>query len=424
MRIIAGKLLARLTIFKFEPRSNTLKTEGSANKLLIFFTVSQQAPSYPATLMRVVWVFFSASLLSVGLVSPAYAYGPTGHQIVGAIADRRLANTPAGKKVDELLQGITVQKAAVIADEIKGWDKKRPDDPKAFHYSRQPSIHAPLTDFWKANPPTKDSTSPVPSHHWFHYTDVPLVRPEKYEDGSAGRSQWDVVHMISYCVDVLRSRKPEQNDRKITKPMAVILLAHYVGDIHQPLHVGAEYFDVHGNVVDPATDKTALVDDGGNSLNLELNDDAPRGRGHHKRKFHTFWDMDTVNALLPPPPDPATKEERRDFTDSAMATLVTDLATHEPRNWRTAPDVDMSRYGQVWANEILPIAREAHQRLVLTGVAPLAEENRVVASGDIDEKPGAPPGQYRKWAAGVVRDELQKAGWRLADLLDKCLTTP
>src|SRR4051812_21280619 len=311
MRIIAGKLLARLTIFKFEPRSNTLKTEGSANKLLIFFTVSQQAPSYPATLMRVVWVFFSASLLSVGLVSPAYAYGPTGHQIVGAIADRRLANTPAGKKVDELLQGITLQKAAVIADEIKGWDKKTPDDPKAFHYSRHPSIDAQLTDFWKANPPTKDSTSPVPSHHWFHYTDVPLVRPEKYEDGSAGRSQWDVVHMISYCVDVLRGRKPEQNDRKITKPMAVILLAHYVGDIHQPLHVGAEYFDKAGNVVDPDKDKTALEDEGGNTFTIELSDEPPRGRGHHKRKFHGFWDLDTVNALLPEVPEETAKEERR-----------------------------------------------------------------------------------------------------------------
>jgi S1/P1 nuclease len=371
--------------------------------------------------MRVVWAFWFC-FVSLAFVSSAEGYGPIGHQIVGAIADQRLANTPAGKQVSDLLQGITLQKAAVIPDEIKGWDKKTPDDPKAFHYSRHPSIDAQLTDFWKANPPTKDSKSPVPSHHWFHYTDVPLVRPEKYEDGPAGRSQWDVVHMIGYCVDVLRGSKPEQNDRKITRPMAVILLAHYVGDIHQPLHVGAEYFDARGNVVDPAADKAALVDDGGNSLNLELNDDAPRGRGHHKRKFHTFWDMDTVNALLPPLPDPATKEERHDFVESAMNTLVQDLATHEPHNWRTGPGVDVSRYGQVWANDILPIAREAHQRLLFRAVAPVAEENRVIASGEIEEKPGAPSGEYRKWAAGIVHDELQKGGWRLADLLEKCLT--
>jgi hypothetical protein len=28
---------------------------------------------------------------------------------------------------------------------------------------------------------------------------------------------------------------------------------------------------------------------------------------------------------------------------------------------------------------------------------------------------------YRAWAAGVVRQELHKAGWRLADLLEKIL---
>jgi hypothetical protein len=28
---------------------------------------------------------------------------------------------------------------------------------------------------------------------------------------------------------------------------------------------------------------------------------------------------------------------------------------------------------------------------------------------------------YRRWATGVVRQELHKAGWRLADLLEKIL---
>src|SRR5260370_23796397 len=60
----------------------------------------------------------------------------------------------------------------------------------------------------------------MPSHHWFHYTDVPVVRVEKYAEGQAGRSKWDVVHMIPYCVEVLRGRVPEQNERKITKPVA------------------------------------------------------------------------------------------------------------------------------------------------------------------------------------------------------------
>ena len=46
--------------------------------------------------------------------------------------------------------------------------------------------------------------------------------------------------MIPYCVEVLRGRVPEQNERKITKPVALILLAHYVADIHQPLRINLQ----------------------------------------------------------------------------------------------------------------------------------------------------------------------------------------
>lgn len=366
-------------------------------------------------------VTLTAAVCCFGFIGNSQAYGPIGHQVVGAIADARLADTPTAKQVRNLLQGISLRKASVIPDEIKGWDKRTPDDPKSFHYRRTPLVDADLTAFWKANPPTKDPNSAIPSHHWFHYTDVPLVRPEKYEDGEAGRSKWDIVNMTAYCVDVLRGRIPEENDRKITKRIAVILLAHFVGDIHQPLHVGAHYFDKNGNVVDPAKEKDALVDDGGNTLNLELNDDPPRGRGIHRRKFHTFWDYDTVNGLLPSVPDDISKEQRRYIVDAATNALVRDLADHEPKNWKMPNDVDPASYARGWANEILPIAREAHQRLEMKGVAPLADERRVVAVGDIVEKPGAPPGEYRKWAMEVVREELHRAGWRLADLLEKSL---
>ncbi len=49
--------------------------------------------------------------------------------------------------------------------------------------------------------------------------------------------------MINYCIRVLQEPIEKTNTFAITKPVAIILLAHYVGDIRQPLHVGAEYFD-------------------------------------------------------------------------------------------------------------------------------------------------------------------------------------
>jgi S1/P1 Nuclease len=170
----------------------------------------------------------------------AQAYGPLGHEIVGAIADERLANTPTAPRVRALLDGLTLEKVAPIPDEIKGWDQNGADDPRSFRYAAHRRIDEQLRDFWRANPPIRDKNPGAPSHHWFHYADVPVVPAQKYRDGKVGRRRWDIVHMIPYCVQVLKGRISEQNDRKITRPIAVILLAHLVADIHQPLHVGAE----------------------------------------------------------------------------------------------------------------------------------------------------------------------------------------
>src|SRR5712672_2092640 len=333
--------------------------------------------------------------LTVRFGIAAHAYGPLGHEIVGATADERLANTPTGTKIHALLDGFTLEKAAVIADEIKGWDKKGVDDPRSFHYSAHRNIDKQLRDFWRANQPTHDLNSPAPSHHWFHYTDVPVMPPQRYRDGHAGRSKWDIVHMIPFCIDVLQGRIPEQNERKITKPVAIILLAHYVADIHQPLHVGAAYFDTQGHATDPDKDKSTLADEGGNTFALELSDEPPRRRGIRKKKFHGFWDSDAVNALFPQVPVGLPKKEFEAQIDPLKHQLVHDMATHEPHNWQVPSNVSIDSYAEIWANEILPIAREAHDRLEFRNVKPLLDSDRVVAMGEAIEKPTSDRTLYR-----------------------------
>src|SRR5438552_18209109 len=115
--------------------------------------------------------------ISIAAVPAALlAYGPTGHEIVGGIADKLVVNTPAAEKIYTLTDGITLERASVIADEIRAWDKNGVEDLGAFpHYRDHPAIDKQLRDFWRANPPTQDLKSPVPSHHWFHYTDVPIL---------------------------------------------------------------------------------------------------------------------------------------------------------------------------------------------------------------------------------------------------------
>ena len=348
------------------------------------------------------------------------AYGPSGHEIVGAIADDLLAKKPAGAQIRTLLDGITLERASVIPDEIKAWDKKGPDDPNAFpHYQDHPKIDKQLRDFWRANPPTEDPNSAIPSHHWFHYTDVPVLTVEKYSDGKAGRSKWDIVHMIPYCVNVLRGETPEENERKITKPVAVILLAHYVGDIHQPLHVGAEYFDQSGQETDPDKNKSSLADEGGNTFRLHLSDDPAPARGIHYKKLHGFWDMDAVNTLLPQFPPTMPKDQQRKETYDAIEKIAHEMAANEPKNWRSPKNVELKKYAEAWADEILPVAREAHERLQLSDVHPEVDQGNTIAAGDATEKSEPDHIAYCQWASNVVRDELHKAGWRLADLLEK-----
>jgi len=355
----------------------------------------------------------------VGFRASLLAYGPLGHQIVGAIADERLANTPTAAKVYALLNGMRLEKAALIADEIKGWDKKGVDDPRSFYYSARRNLDRQLRDFWRANQPTHDPDAP--SHHWFHYTDVPVMPAQRYRDGTIGRSRWDVVHMIPFCIDVLQGRIPEENERKITKPVAVILLAHYVADIHQPLHVGVAYFDPQGHLADPDKDRLALADEGGNTFTLELSDEPPRRRGIRKKKFHGFWDNDSVNTLFPQMPGRLPKKELEAQIDPFKRQLVHEMATNEPRNWQMPSNVSLDSYAEAWADEILPTAREAHARLDFRNVKPFLDNDRVVAAGQAIERQAASRTLYRAWASEVVRDELHKAGWRLADLLEKIL---
>jgi hypothetical protein len=97
------------------------------------------------------------------------------------------------------------------------------------------------------------------------------------------------------------------------------------------------------------------------------------------------------------------------------------MVTHEPNKGRMPPNVPVDSYAEMWADEILPTAREAYARLQFTDVHPQQDGDRIVAVGEAVEKPAADLTLYRVWATNLVRDELHKAGWRLADLLEKIL---
>ena len=327
-------------------------------------------------------------LLIVCLLSVnGFGYGPRGHQLVGAIADKRLAhNQTAARKVRQLLDGMTLQRASTLPDEIKSWKcGKEPSGPNRINRELQAFVNANCTG--------------SPKHSEFHYTDVPVVGDEKYADGTVGRFEFDVVKMIPFCIRVLKGEEPETNDRAITKSIAVILLTHYMGDIHQPLHVGAEYFDSNGKPFEPTAQNLGFADQGGNKLMLFT---FVGGQRKSAGKLHGYWDGQTVENA---------------FGNQQDAQIAKRLGKKEPEDWELSGNVET--WAEQLANDILPTAREAHSRLQYKSIQ-FENGKPEISNGRAEEKTHS-AGQtfYALWAADVVKDEIHKGGWRLAALLEQ-----
>lgn len=327
-------------------------------------------------------------LLIVCLLSVnSYGYGPRGHQLVGAIADKRLAqNQTALKKVRKLLDGMTLQRASTLPDEIKSWKcGKEPSGPNRINRELQAFVNANCTG--------------SPKHTEFHYTDVPVAGDEKYADGTVGRFEFDVVKMIPFCIRVLKGEEPETNERGITKSVAVILLTHYMGDIHQPLHVGAEYFNSNGKPFEPTAQNVGFADQGGNKLVLFT---FVNGQRKSAGKFHGYWDGQTVENA---------------FGTQQDAQIAKRLGKKEPDDWELTGDVET--WAEQCANDILPTAREAHSRLQYKSIQIESGKPEII-SGRADERTHPAGGTfYALWAADVVKNEIHKGGWRLAALLEE-----
>jgi hypothetical protein len=326
---------------------------------------------------------------------PAVGYGPAGHALVGAIADEKLAGTPAGARVTQLLDGLDLEYAANVPDRIKSWD--RPNG----HFNlpgQHPILQSQLREFFDANKDSVDHRQGEPLHHVFHYTDVP-IDAASYAAATTGTSEFDVIHMIPYCVKVLTGATPENNERKITKSVAVILLAHYLGDIHQPLHVGAKYFQV-GN--------QTLPDVGGNTITASFADGTTA-------KLHSYWDGTVVTAA-----ERLFDEQLNNLRDPSIESYAAALKDRVPTGWQ-APTGDPTTWAEAWANEILPIAREAHERLSFGPAQAGDFHGQTVANVTAQEKPVQGGDSYAAWSGKTAAAEIHKGGWRLAALLQAIL---
>ena len=372
---------------------------------------------------KLVVLLFAALLCSR---SQSFAFGAEGHAMVGAIADQRLAGTPTAGRVSELLDGMSLARASTLPDELKSLDKHGTSVPGVFSLPEYPALEKQLKEFWEANPPlqtprSKDDSDPVPTHHWFHYTNIPLRGHTSYRQGKRGRSKWDVVQMISYCLGVLEGRIPEDNPRRITKPVAVVLLTHYVGDLHQPLHVGAEFFDREGRPVDPEVGPDALEDQGGNTLFLFLQKPVDPANPNRRLTLHGFWDRYAAREAIARIGEEIRKDDPEHGPYFPPAEIAARLVGREPDGWNSSGDAEPALWAERWADEILPVAREAHSRLYYSRIEPREQHGVTLASGFVREKTMPDGKGYADWAGEVTSSQIAKGGWRLAALLEKAL---
>ena len=166
-------------------------------------------------------IFAWAVLIFFLSAAPAWSWSGKGHRIVGAIADEVLKKSPVTKaKVKDILGGHTLATVSVWADCAKG-----------FRYCQRLPSHEEHA-YSEKNP----------EHHNFHYTDIPYQQ-NVYSDAGAGAARYDIVHVIGHAVAVLRGNASASDSINLTQREALWVLAHVVGDIQQPLHVAALYFD-------------------------------------------------------------------------------------------------------------------------------------------------------------------------------------
>jgi hypothetical protein len=337
---------------------------------------------------RAISVVLSAAIF-LAPAGSAFAWGDDGHQTVGKIASLRIKRRTAQKLAQILKPGETLANIATWADTVKDrMGKTDPDeDTNAF---------------------LQDITHNEKNREW-HYDDLPLGC-NSYQTCTGFTNEHDIVHMLNVCIRTLQGH-PDPN-YPLSKRNALKLLVHFVGDIHQPLHVGCGFIDVNGPngtiviVRDPATitQKHLPHDKGGNDLVIDNN----------RENLHSFWDFSLVAVLM--------DEIDLGITSDTLGEFL--RQTVRPKaSWNTRGH--LNTWAAQWATDSLHLSRDrAYKDVRIAGKRTIP----VLSKGQPVIRDGQPlmqtvyditrPSNYETANREVARQQLAKAGFRLARLLD------
>ncbi|MCK5072363.1 MAG: S1/P1 nuclease [Bacteriovoracaceae bacterium] len=234
--------------------------------------------------------------------SDAFAWGKTGHRIIGKIADTYL--TKKSKiKLRKLLGRNALVKVCNWMDEIKS-DPKLQSPSYRWHY-----VNVPDGKTYERLDPEK--TYEVTEKQFPELTYAEIERKkgkefEKMEGAIKGDIYWAIEHFIK--------RLKNKNESNKKRAEAIKFLAHLVGDIHQPLHCGYK------------------KDRGGNDVKVEWFGVSTN--------LHAVWDSYLIEM------------QKLSYTEYADF-LLGDVKKGDVRKWRKSGPMD-------WLNECLELRRSVY----------------------------------------------------------------
>jgi hypothetical protein len=267
-------------------------------------------------------LFSVAALLSVSIF--LLSWGVTGHRTVGKIAEDHLtANARAG--VTDLLGSETLSQASTWADEVRGQEAYR-------------------------------QTAP------WHYINLPLgLSYAEFEKTVTGMTQPNVYNALLEQERLIAD--PSVTKEKKTEALKFIV--HFVGDLHQPMHVSRE------------------EDKGGNTIQLNY-----EGQGTN---LHAVWDSKLIDH------EGLDYEQLAHKVDQATPAQITQWQSDPVVKWLwESYEVSSKLYSEVDAMKSRAIGQEyyeAHidiigQRLEQAGIRLAGVLNSLFKNGPVSAAPG------------------------------------
>jgi hypothetical protein len=337
-------------------------------------------------------IFLSALILASS--TSVFGWGDNGHQTVGKIASLRIKPHTAQRIAQILKPGETLANIASWADTMKERMGKPDPDPDTNEFLMD-LVHNEKNREW-------------------HYDDLPL-NCKSYQACPDFTPDNDVVHMLNISIRTLQGH-PDPN-HPLSQRNALKLIVHFLGDMHQPLHIGCGYID-HNPITgkffiqrDPFTIKRKSLpsDNGANQLVID----------GEKKKLHGYWDFDLVTLLM----DTTHKQNPEDL-GLFLKTTVRPQASWNPRG-------PVSGWAAQFANDTLRQSRDhTYLGLTITGQRTI---NVTTRDGKPVMKDGKQvtdivyditrPANYESLNRELVRQQLAKGGYRLARLLDEIFRT-